>query len=94
MKCSSTSLCLRDTLLCMPRTTLMLEDSLFRQLKKKAAEEGRTLQEVANDALRRGLVTPLSQGGFKLKMQGWIATELPGVDILDRDKLFDLMNGR
>lgn len=89
-----TSLCLNDTFLCMPRTTLMLEDSLFRQLKKKAAEEGRTLQAVANDALRRGLATPLSKWGFKLKMQGWKATELPGVDILDRDKLFDLMNGR
>jgi len=76
------------------KNPLVLEDSLFRQLKKKAAEEGRTLQEVANDALRRGLATPLSQRGFKLKMKGWKSTELPGVDILDRDKLFDLMNGR
>jgi len=28
----------------MARTTLVLDDNLFRQMKKKAASEGRTLQ--------------------------------------------------
>jgi plastocyanin len=31
---------------------------------------------------------------FVLTLQGWQATEQPRVDVLDRDKLFDLMNGR
>ncbi|MFQ5902552.1 MAG: hypothetical protein ACE5JO_02580 [Candidatus Binatia bacterium] len=79
----------------MSRTTLMIEDNLLRALKKKAAEEGRTLQAVANDLLRRALAMPKRQGkSFKLSFQGWEAKEQPGVDILDRDKLFDLMNGR
>ena len=72
----------------------MIDDPLMRLLKKKAAEEGRTLQEVANEALRRGLVRTPVPTGFKLKLKGWEAAEQPGVDILDRDKLFDLMNGR
>ena len=28
------------------------------------------------------------------QLQGWEAKEQPGVDLLDRDKLFDLMDGR
>jgi plasmid stability protein len=73
----------------------MLEDKLLRELKKKAAEEGRTLQAVANDLLRSALAIPKRQvNGFRLQMQGWEAKEQPGVDLLDRDKLFDLMDGR
>ncbi len=71
----------------------MIEHSLFRQLKKKAAEEGRTLQATANDLLRRALAQP-SRPRYRLKLQGWQANKQPGVDLLDRDKLFDLMNGR
>lgn len=77
----------------MPRTTLMFDDQILRQLKKKAAEEGRTLQEVTNELLRRALAeTPKRR--FKLKLRGWKADQQPGVDICDRDKLFDLMDGR
>ena len=73
----------------------MIEDKLLRELKKKAAEEGRTLQAVVNDMLRRSLAKPERQrNGFKLRLQGWEAKEQPGVDLLDRDKLFDLMDGR
>lgn len=75
----------------MPRTTLTIEDHLFRQLKKKAAEEGQTFQQLANDLLRAALQSP-ARRRFKLKLRGWKAAEQPGVDILDRDKLFDLMN--
>ena len=71
----------------------MIDDDLFRQLKKKAAEQGQTLQHLTNDLLRRALNSP-SRRAFRLKLQSWKATEQPGVDILDRDKLFDLMNGR
>ncbi len=71
----------------------MFDDQILRQLKKKAAEEGRTLQEVTNELLRRALAeTPKRR--FKLKLRGWKADQQPGVDICDRDKLFDLMDGR
>jgi hypothetical protein len=37
---------------CM-RTTLVLEDQLFRSAKREASKEGTTLSEVVNRALRR-----------------------------------------
>lgn len=80
-------------LLHMKRTTLTLDDQLFRQLKKKSADEGRTLQAVTNDLLRRALASTPSEP-YSFHLQGWVATELPGVDLLDRDTLFDLMDGR
>ena len=71
----------------------MIDDGLFRQIKKKAAEEGRTLQATANDLLRRALAQSPGQS-YRLNLRGWRANEQPGVDVLDRDKLFDLMDGR
>jgi hypothetical protein len=80
-------------LLHMSRTTLTIDDQLLRELKKKASEEGRTLQAVANDLLRRSLSNPPTKP-YKLQLQGWKAAEQPGVDLLNRDTLFDLMDGR
>ena len=77
----------------MARTTLDIDDRVLRQLKKKAADEGRTLQAVANDLLKQGLYTRAHQP-FSLQIQGWAADLQPGVDILDRDSLFNAMNGR
>jgi len=39
------------------RTTLRLDDDLFRELKKRASREGLTLSEVVNLALRQSLQT-------------------------------------
>ena len=80
-------------LLHMARTTLTIDDQLLRELKRKAAEEGRTLQSLTNDLLRRSLRAG-PRGPYKLRMRGWKAAEQPGVDLLDRDALFDLMDGR
>jgi len=75
----------------MARTTLVLEDNLLRQMKKKAADEGRSLQSVANEAIRRGLVARQPQN-YRLKLQGWKAELQPGIDILDRNSLFEAMD--
>ena len=77
----------------MKRTTLAIDEALLRVLKRRAAEEGRSLQSVANDLLRSA-VAQTSRREYKLKLQGWKAQEQVGVDLLDRDKLFDLMEGR
>ena len=77
----------------MKRTTLAIDDKLLYQLKRKAAEEGRTLQAVTNDLLRQALAAR-SRRSFTLALKGWKAKQQPGVDLLDRDKLFDLLNGR
>lgn len=78
----------------MPRTTLAIDDDLLRQIKEKAAREGRTFQDVANELLRHALHHPKGRAAARLELTGWSATEQPGVDLLDRDKLFDLMDGR
>ena len=77
----------------MKRTTLALEESLLRLLKRHAAEEGRSLQDVANDLLKRALAERPARD-YRLTLKGWQAREQPGVDLFDRDKLFDLMDGR
>jgi plasmid stability protein len=63
-------------------------------MKELAAREGRTVQEVANDLLRQALVQQRQPSKPKLVLRGWKAAELPGVDLLDRNKLFDLMDRR
>lgn len=77
----------------MKRTTLKIDDSVLRQLKQRAAAEGRTLQDVANQLLRRALASQ-EREPYTLEITGWEADVQPGVDLLDRDKLFDLMDGR
>jgi plasmid stability protein len=71
----------------------MLEESVYHELRIRAAGEGRTLQQVTNDLLRFALEHE-GRATYELDLQGWTAEEQPGVDICDRDKLFDLMNGR
>lgn len=39
----------------MKRTTLILDPTIYTELKRKAAREGRTLTEVVEHALRLGL---------------------------------------
>ena len=77
----------------MKRTTLALDEGLLRLLKTRAAKEDKTLQDLANDLLRKALADP-PHGKYRLKLIDWKAQEQPGVDLFDRDKLFDLMEGR
>lgn len=75
----------------MARTTLVIDDGLLRQIKRKAADEGRTFQTVANELLRQALAKPPAKP-YRLKLKGWKAELQPGVDITNRDSLFDLMD--
>lgn len=75
----------------MPRMTLAIEDRLFRRLKEKAAREGRTLQEIANELSKQSLDLGPNRSNFRLELDGWDAEELPGFDLLDRDKLLDIL---
>ena len=73
----------------------MIDQDLLLALKEMAAREETTLQGLVNAllkqalAMRRSTPTP-----YRLELKGWEAEEQPGVDLLDRDKLFDLMAGR
>ena len=77
----------------MARTTLDIDDGLLRELKKKAASQGRTLQAVVNEHLKRAAAAPAGPP-YRLQLKGWRAELRPGVDLFDRDSLFDLMDGR
>jgi plasmid stability protein len=67
---------------------------LLRQLKERAAMEGRSMQDLANELLRDGLARVQDPAPYSLDMEGWESATQPGVDLMDRDKLFDLMDGR
>ncbi len=77
----------------MKRTTLALDDDLLRQLKERAAREGTTLQTLANALLRQALARR-ARHEYKIHFVGWKAESRPGVDLFDRDSLFDSMDGR
>jgi hypothetical protein len=81
-------------LLCM-RTTIEVDDPLFRHLKRQAAERGITLRALVNEALQRYLERPERPRKYrfdwKVQPRGSIQ---PGVRLNDRESLFDLMDGR
>ena len=82
------------TFLCMKRTILTIDDELLKQLKLDAARQGITLGGLVDDLLRQALASRFHRKPYKLDLKGWDAKLQPGVDIMDRDKLFDFMNGR
>ena len=88
-----TYLCIDDMLLCM-RTTLDLDNQLYRQAKLFAAEHQLTLTAVMEDGLRA-----LFQQKQALKTQKPFRLVVfrgggpaPGVDLTDNSALADLMD--
>lgn len=77
----------------MPRTTVNLDEDLLRRLKERAAREGRTLQSVVNDVIRQGIAVPEDRE-YRLSLRTWKGALQPGVDLFDRDTLFDAMEER
>ena len=81
-------------LFCM-RTTLNLDESVMRSLKRRAAETGRTLTSLIEEAIRSMLDRETRlEPDYRLR---WVIVQggaLPGVDLSDRDSLMDLMDGR
>ena len=57
----------------MPRTTIAIEPVLLRELKRRAAREGTTLQALVNSLLRRGMRS--AHGKYRLQIEGWDAME-------------------
>jgi hypothetical protein len=77
------------------RTTIEISDTLFRKAKSRAAEEGVTLREIVERALRGHLEPAASRKpGYRLRWRTERGRLRPGVDLADRDVLFDLMEGR
>lgn len=79
----------------MKRITLLLEDSTYRQVKEISRREGLSLKSAINALLRTGLSFFPSQKKIKIKIPCHSGIGLrPGVDISDRNALYDLLDLR
>jgi hypothetical protein len=77
------------------RTTLDIDDRVLRQAKKLAAEEGKTLTRVIEEALRERLAPRTRTGKkFKLRLLTKNGRLIPGTNLADRDLLYEQMEGR
>jgi len=77
------------------RTTLDLDDDLARKAKGRATQDGTTLTAVIEEALRRYLApAPRTGKPFRLKLLTKRGRPVPGVNVADRDALYERMEGR
>ncbi len=77
--------------LCM-RTTIHIQDPLFVELKRIAADSGRTLTAVIHDAIRESLFRRRSTDRPVVALPVFHGTGvMPGVDLSDTASLLDLM---
>jgi len=77
------------------RTTLDLDDRLVRSAKRRALDQGTTLTAVIEAALHQHLAPrPRSPKPFRLQLLTKRGRLLPGVDLADRDSLYERMEGR
>jgi plasmid stability protein len=77
------------------RTTLNLDDDIMRALKRRAAETGQTMTSLVEEALRELLRrSPREARPFRLKFVTVRGPALPGVDVTNRDSLYERMEGR
>jgi hypothetical protein len=77
------------------RTTLDVDDRLLDAARRRAADRGTTLTAFVEQALAAALAPhPHGPGRYKLRWKTHRGRLLPGIDIADRDSLFDAMDGR
>ena len=71
-------------------TNITIDDQLYRAAIRKASQEGKTLTDVIEVALREFLAKP---GPYKLRWLTMRGELMPGVNIDDRKSLYDIMDG-
>jgi hypothetical protein len=77
------------------RTTLDIDDHVLRQAKQLAAREGTTLTRIVEEALRDRVARPRDRGKpFRLRLLTKKGRLIPGVNLADRDALYERMEGR
>lgn len=77
------------------RTTIDIDDRLLALAKKRAIERRTSLKVVIESALRRALMESEKETGrFRLAWKTVRGKRTPGVDISDRDALYEKMEGR
>jgi hypothetical protein len=76
------------------RTTLDIDDRLLEAARRRAAEKGSTLTAFVEHALAAALVRRAPKTAYRLQWKTHRGRTLPGVDVADRDRLFEVMEGR
>ena len=75
------------------RTTVRLDDDLYREVKARAAREGRTVASVLEDAVRVGMRRPADSQTRRFVPPTFGGGGLmPGVDLSDNASLSDLLD--
>lgn len=75
------------------KTTLVIDDTIFRRLKTEASREGTTISALVESALR--IFFEKRRGGGKRKLPPLPTFDSGGalVDVADRDALYRAMEG-
>lgn len=73
------------------KTTLVIPDQVFRDLKRQSAESGRTLSDLVTELLRIGLREQQKPKRKRLPPLPSFKMGLPKVNIADRDELYHAM---
>jgi hypothetical protein len=77
------------------RTTLDLDEQLLRQARKRAQERGTSLTAFIESALAAALAERSEQAEpYRLTWKTHRGELVAGVDLADRDSLFERMDGR
>ena len=75
------------------KTTLNLDDQILRRAKERARNDGITLTQFVETALRTLLMAQEThKRSFKLELPTVRGSRPPSVDIFDREALYDVMD--
>ena len=74
------------------RTTFIIDDDLMRRVKERAAQTGRTITSIVEEALTKEVAGDfIEKKSFSLRWNPVDGPPLPGVDLADRDALYETM---
>ncbi len=74
------------------RTTLNIDTEIMALVKRRAAESGKTITEVVEEALRKEVSGQRPTASrFVLRWTGVAGKAQPGIDLADRDSLYGAM---
>ncbi|MFM8351933.1 MAG: hypothetical protein ACKN9D_12830 [Actinomycetales bacterium] len=75
------------------RTTLVIDDDLFRQVKERAAQRGCTFTSIVEEALRATLIeSPDLEEVWELPVANETGGTLPGVDLYNARAIRELLD--
>ena len=77
----------------MHRTTINLDPAIYRRVKRLAERRGKSLARTIEDLLRKAMGDHAPESAPEIPLHCDNGPR-PGVDIADRDRLYDLMDGR